>query len=93
MLKARITSVSGAIVGNLSNDNNVFREIRKTMIQNFFSKEWVEHQKLVQAYEKEQEKSKALQEAYDTLLEENKMLKSADNKDAAEKNEKSGETN
>ncbi len=93
MSKARITSVSGAIVGNLSNDNNVFREIRKTMIQNFFSKEWVEHQKLVQAYEKEQEKSKALQEAYDKLLEENKMLKSADNKDAAEKNEKSGETN
>ena len=39
------------------------------------------------------EKNKALQEAYDKLLEENKMLKSADNNDAAEKNEKSQETN
>ena len=93
MSKARITSVSGSIAGNLSDDNNVFREIRKTMIQNFFSKEWVEHQKLVQAYEREQEKNKALQEAYDKLLEENKSLKSADNKDAAEKNEKPKETN
>lgn len=93
MSKARITSVSGTIAGNLSDDNNVFREIRKTMIQNFFSKEWVEHQKLVQAYEKEQDKNKTLQKAYNKLLEENKMLKSADNNDAAEKNEKSEESN
>lgn len=92
MSKARITSVSGNIAGNLSDDKNVFREVRKTMIQNFFSKEWVEHQKLVQAYEKEQEKNKALQEAYDRLIEENKMLKSADNNDAAKKIEKSAET-
>ena len=91
MSKARITSVSGIIVGNLSDDSNVFREVRKTMIQNFFSKEWIEHQKLVQAYEKEQEKNKALKEAYDKLLEENKMLKSADNNDAADKKEE--ETN
>ncbi|MBR1391786.1 MAG: hypothetical protein IJ567_10175 [Lachnospiraceae bacterium] len=55
--------------------------------------EWVEHQKLIQAYEKEQEKNKALQEAYDKLLEENKMLKSADTNDAAPKNKKSEETN
>jgi hypothetical protein len=88
MSKARITSVSGTIAGNLSDDDNVFREIRKTMIQNFFSKEWIEHQKLVQAYEKEQEKNKALQEAYSRLLEKNKMLKSADNKDAAEEAKK-----
>jgi len=79
MSKARIISVSGTIVGNLSEDNNVFREIRKTMIQNFFSKEWIEYQKLVQAYEQEQQKNNILQEAYDKLLEENKMLKSADN--------------
>lgn len=85
MSKTRITSVSGTISGNLSDDNNVFREIRKTMIQNFFSKEWIEHQKLIQAYKQEQEKNKALQEAYDKLLEENKLLKSADNKDTAEK--------
>ena len=83
MSKARITSVSGTIAGNLSDDNNVFREVRKTMIQNFFSKEWIEHQKLVQAYEKEQEKNHVLQEAYDKLLEENRMLKSANNNDAA----------
>lgn len=96
MSKARIISVSGAIAGNLSDDNNVFREVRKTMIQNFFSKEWIEYQKLVQAYERAQEKNKALQEAYDKLLEENKLLESADNKGAAEKNEKnekSEETN
>lgn len=93
MSKARITSVSGTIVGNLSDDNNVFREVRKAMIQNFFSKEWVEYQKLVQAYEQQKEKNKALQEAYDKLLKENKMLKSADNKDTAEKHEKSEETN
>ena len=55
------------------------------MIQNFFSKEWIEHQKLVQAYEKEQEKNKALQETYDKLLEENNMLKSADNNYATER--------
>lgn len=90
MSKTRIISVSGTVAGNLSDDNNVFREVRKTMIQNFFSKEWVEHQKLVQAYKQEQEKNKALQEVYDKLLEENKMLKSADNKNAAKKNEKSG---
>lgn len=93
MSKTRIISVSGTIAGNLSDDNNVFREVRKTMIQNFFSKEWIEHQKLVQAYEQEQEKSKVLQAAYDKLLEENKKLKYADNNVAAEKNEKSEETN
>ena len=38
-------------------------------------------------------KNKALQEAYDKLLEENKMIKSADNNDTVEKNEKSEETN
>lgn len=89
MSKTRITSVSGMITGNLSDDNNVFREVRKTMIQNFFSKEWIEYQKLVQACENEQKKNNALQEAYDKLLEENKILKSTDNKDAAPKNKKS----
>lgn len=93
MSKARIISVSGSITGNLNDENNVFREIRKTMIKHFFSKEWIEHQKLVQAYEKEQKKNRSLQEAYDKLLEENKLLKSADNKVAALKNEKSAETN
>lgn len=77
MSKARITSVSGNITGNLNDENNVFREVRKTMIQNFFSKEWIEYQKLVQAYEDEKQKTKSLQEAYDKLLEENKMLKTA----------------
>lgn len=77
MSKARITSVSGSIIGNLNDENNVFREVRKTMIQNFFSKEWIEYQKLVQAYEDEKKKTKSLQEAYDKLLEENKMLKTA----------------
>lgn len=81
------------IAGDINDDNNVFREVRKTMIKNFFSKEWIEYQKLVQAFEQEQKKNKALQEAYDKLLEENKLLKSANNKDAAEKNEKSEETN
>lgn len=93
MSKARITSVFGTIAGNLSDDNNIFREIRKTMIQNFFSKEYVEHQKLVQAYEKEQVKNKTLQKAYDKLLEENKILKSADNNDTFAKNEKTEESN
>ena len=92
MSKTRITSVSGAIAGNLNDDSNVFREVRKTMIQNFFSKEWIEYQKLVQAYEQEQEKNKLLQEAYDKLLEENKLLKSADNNTTAKKKEKSEET-
>ena len=80
MSKARIISVSGMIARDLNDDNNVFREVRKTMIKNFFSKEWIKHQKLVQAYEQVQEKNKALQEAYDKLLEENKLLKSADNR-------------
>ena len=86
MSKARITSVSGKIAGNLNDDTNVFREVRKTMIKNFFSKEWIEHQKLVQAYEQEQEKYRELQEAYDKLIGEYKLLKSVDNKDTAEKN-------
>lgn len=77
MSKARITSVSGSITGNLNDENNVFREVRKTMIQNFFSKEWIEYQKLVQAYENEKKKTQSLQEAYDKLLEENKLLKTA----------------
>lgn len=77
MSKARIISVSGNITGNLNDENNVFREVRKTMIQNFFSKEWIEYQKLVQAYEDEKKKTKSLQEAYDKLLEENKLLKTA----------------
>lgn len=91
MSKARITSISGCIAGNLSDENNVFREVRKTMIRHFFSKEWIEHQKLIHSYEKE--KNKKLQEAYDMLLKENKMLKSADNNHTAKKNEKPIETN
>ena len=63
------------------------------MIKNLFSKEWIEHQKLVQAFEQEQKKNKTLQEAYDRLLEENKLLKSTDNKVTAKKTEKSDETN
>ena len=59
MSKARIISVSGMIAGDLNDDNNVFREVRKTMIKNFFSKEWIEHQKLVQAYDQVQEKMKS----------------------------------
>ena len=93
MSKARIISASGMIVGDLSDENNVFREIRKTMIKNFFSKEWIEHQKLVQAYEQEQKKNKVLQEAFDRLLEENELLKSVCNKDAAVKTEKPAQTN
>lgn len=92
MSKTRIISVSGNIVGNLSDDSNVFREIRKTMIKNFFSKEWIAHQKLVQAYEKEQQKNRELQEAYDKLLKENKMLKSEENNTAVTKDAKSEET-
>ena len=93
MSKTRIISVSGTITGNLSDKNNVFREVRKTIIQNFFSKEWIEYQKLVQAYEEEQKKNKVLQEAYDRLLEENKILKSAKNNGTAIINGKSEETN
>lgn len=62
------------------------------MIQNFFSKEWIEYQKLVQAYKQEKEKNHVLQEAYDKLLEENKLLKSTDNNSTATKSEKSEET-
>ena len=93
MSKARIISVSRTIAGDLNDDSNVFREVRKTMLKNFFSKEWIEHQKLVQAFEQEKEQNKSLQEAYDKLLEENKLLKSTDTKVTAEKNEKSEETN
>ena len=77
--KTRIISISGTITGNLSDNNNVFREIRKTMLRNFFSKEWIEHQKLVQSYEQEKEKNRTLLEDYEKLLEENKILKSTKN--------------
>ena len=86
MSRARIISISGAISGNLSDDSNVFREVRKTMIKNFFSKEWVEYQKVFQAYEDEQEKNKALQETVDKLIVENRMLKLTENNDCGEEN-------
>lgn len=87
------TSPRNFPTGNLNDEENVFREVRKTMIKNFFSKEWVEYQKLIQAYEEEKGKRNELQEAYDKLLEENRMLKSADNNIAAPENKKSEETN
>lgn len=93
MAKARITSVSGSITGNLNDETNVFREIRKTMIKNFFSKEWVEYQKLVKTYEQEKQERNKLQEAYDRLLEENEMLKSANAKVTALENKNPEETN
>lgn len=88
MSKTRITSVSGTILGNLSDDNNVFREVRRTMIKNFFKKEWIDYQKLMQAYEQEKTRNQELQEKYAKLLTENKMLKSAENIDANEKTSK-----
>lgn len=73
--KSRILSVSGGITGDLSKPENVFREVRNTMIKNFFSKEWIEHQKLSDAYNKEVEKNKELQEKYDKLLADYNALK------------------
>lgn len=80
MSKTRITSISGNITGNLSDENNVFREIRRTMIRNLFKKEWLEYRHLALKYEEEKKKNLSLQEAYDKLLEENKLLKSENNK-------------
>ncbi|MDC7291688.1 hypothetical protein NXH76_28345 [Blautia schinkii] len=54
--KSRIISVSATISGDLNHKENVFREIRKTMIKNFFTKEWIEHQKMMQQYEVEHKK-------------------------------------
>ncbi len=79
MSKTRIISSSGCLSGNLSDSNNVYREIRQTMIKHFFTKEWIEHQKLLDSLEKEQEKNKTLQDAYNKLLEEVNLLKSANN--------------
>jgi len=93
MSKARITSVSGCITGDLSDESNVFREVRRTMIKNFFSKEWIEYLKLVQAYEKEKERSRSLQETCDKLLEENKMLKISNNKNCCPEKERPKEIN
>ena len=93
--KTRIISVSGNITGNLSDENNVFREVRKTMLKHFFSKEWIEYQKIAQAYEQELKEKKLLQEAYDKLLEENRRLNSVDTTITTCKieNEKSKENN
>ena len=68
MSKTRIIATSGCISGNLNDSNNVFREIRRTMIKHFFSKEWIEYKKLVQAYEHEQEKNQSLLLSYQELL-------------------------
>ncbi len=87
MSKARIISISNSISGDINDDNNVFREVRKTMIKNFFQKEWIEHLKLKHKYEEEKEKNIILQAAYDKLLEENKMLKSENNIGVAPENE------
>lgn len=79
MAKSRIISVSGNITGNINEEENVFREIRRTMIQHFFSKEWIQYQKLVQKYEKLDKQNAELQEKYNYLLQENTQLKSANN--------------
>lgn len=93
MSKARITSVSGNITGNLSDKNNVFREIRITLIKNLFKKEWSDYKRLAHNYEEEIKKNNELQEAYNKLLEENKMLKSDNNKVTATTNQESLENN
>lgn len=86
MSKMRIISVSSSIPGDLNDENNVFHKVRKTMIKNFFSKEWLDHQKLLQSYESEKQKNAQLQKAYDKLLEEYSILKNADlNIDTLEK--------
>ena len=76
MSKTRITSISGSISGNLNDASNVFREIRRTMIKHFFSKEWIEHQKLLQTYENLLQDNNTLKNAYDKLFEGNELLKS-----------------
>lgn len=73
--KSRILSVSGTISGDISKPENVFREVRSTIIKNFFSKEWIEHKKLEEAYINEVEKNKQLQQQYNTLIEEYNALK------------------
>lgn len=73
--KARILSISGNITSDISKPENVFREVKGTMIKNFFSKEWAEHKKLEEAYNKEVEKNKQLQEQYDKLIEDYNALK------------------
>ena len=74
--KSRIISVSGKISGDINHEQNVFREIRRTMLQKFFAKEWIEQQKIIKALEDEKQKNKELQEKYDKLLAENEKLKS-----------------
>lgn len=75
MSKARILSVSGCITGNISDEKNVFREVRKTMLKHFFKKEWSDHQKLLQSLREEQKKNKELQYAYDKLSREYQIQK------------------
>lgn len=75
MSKSRIISVSGTIKGDLNNSNNVFREVRNTMIKEFFTKEWIEFEKLQQEYEKVYRQKQEWEEKYNYLLDENKKLK------------------
>lgn len=75
--KSRIISISGSISGNINDKSNVFREIRQTMIKHFFSKEWIEHSKLEQAYEASCKENIELKEKYNLLLDEYNKLKNA----------------
>lgn len=75
MSKTRIISISGSLLGDLNNENNVFREIRRTMLRHFFSKEWNEYQKILQNYKDEQNRNAELQNTCTKLLEEIERLK------------------
>lgn len=74
MSKSRITSVSGSLTGNLSDEQNVFREVRNTMIKNFFKKEFVSYEKLKNEYTILCNEHDELQKKYEEILKLNKDL-------------------
>lgn len=78
--KTRIIKEVGKISGDISDANNLFREVRETIIKNYFFKEWLEYQNIKESYEKVKEENKSLKESYIKICEENKLLKSLYNK-------------
>lgn len=74
MSKSRITSVSGSLTGNLNDEQNVFREVRNTMIRNFFKKEFISFEKTKKEYVALCAEHEELKKKYQEILELNKDL-------------------
>lgn len=74
MSKSRVTSISGSLTGNLSDEHNVFREVRNTMMKNFFQKEYISFENVKKKYSILCDEHEELKKKYEKAIAENKVL-------------------